>query len=129
MPARGQRPAIPVPPSLGVLRFGGCGHFPIRCHLGLLLLHMIAAPGGGVLTYQAAQRPDIRHELPDLVIREFTAKGRHAVRTPLDDGGKDVGGLTAVNPLVVHQRRGPPPPPLGTGPPPLLFSLKTPALR
>src|ERR1051325_2174834 len=91
--------------SLGMLRLGGRRIFLCVGRAWGPVLHVIAARGGGILRYQSAQRAHIRHQLPDLVRRDFAAKGRHAIGPPFNDGVEDVGRRTTVDPLVVHQRR------------------------
>src|SRR5438045_8431132 len=66
---------------------------------------MIVTRGGDVEGCRAAQRLHERHELPCLLFVELAAKGGHAVRTPLEDGGKDVLRCASVETFVIHQRR------------------------
>src|SRR4029079_14210863 len=44
-------------------------------------------------------------ELPDLLVRQKAAEGRHAVRASFANAGPNVLDRVAVDPDVVHQRR------------------------
>src|SRR5689334_567143 len=78
---------------------------PFALHLGLARIEAVAAPRGLVLAGELAQRPYVGHQLPDVIVRDVAAVGRHAVGAPRDDRVVDVLRLMAVDPLVVHQGR------------------------
>src|ERR1041384_687567 len=67
--------------------------------------HVVIARGAYVFTQLTTERAYISNQLPDLLIGNFSAERRHAVRPPLDDGRVNLLGSAAVNPLIVHQGR------------------------
>src|SRR4051794_15428526 len=67
--------------------------------------HVIVPAGRRILGYLSAESVDVGHQLPDLLARNAAAKRRHSVGPSFDDGGVDLLGFRAVDPLVVHERR------------------------
>ena len=68
-------------------------------------MHIVISARRRVLRRLPTKAADVRSELPYLVIRKFAAEGWHPVRPSLDNGRKDLIGLAAVDPFVVHQWR------------------------
>src|SRR2546423_15515349 len=67
--------------------------------------HVVSARRANRLALQAAQCPHIRHQLPDLIVRNLAAECGHSVWSPLCDGREDVLWVATVNPLVIRQWR------------------------
>lgn len=68
-------------------------------------MHMIAPDGDGGFRFEPTQGAYVGHQLPDLISRDLTAKGRHAIGATLDDAGENVLGGAAVDPFMVQQWR------------------------
>ena len=66
---------------------------------------MIVAIRGDILRQQPAKRSHVGSELPDLIVGDLSAEGRHAIRPPLENAVINLIGLVAVAPFVVAQRR------------------------
>ena len=67
---------------------------------------MIIASGRGIAGIgDAAEAAHIGDQLPDLIVGDFSAVGRHSVGPAIDDAPEDDFGLAAVNPEIVHQGR------------------------
>src|SRR5436309_7917421 len=77
--------------------------------LGFLALHVIGARVRYVDPQLSAERADVRHQLPDLVLGNLTAERRHTIRAAFDDCVVNLAWLCAVNPIGIDQR-GPDPP-------------------
>src|SRR5690242_13105679 len=67
--------------------------------------HMIIARGAYVFAQLTAERSHVGDDLPDLLVGNFAAKGRHSVGTAFDYSCMNLLGGAAVNPFVIHQRR------------------------
>src|SRR5256885_2558202 len=67
--------------------------------------HMVVARGPNCFALQPAESTHIGDELPHLIVGDFSAEGRHAVGSALRYRCEDVLRITAVDPLVVSQRR------------------------
>src|SRR4051794_26371548 len=78
----------------------------------LVRTHLIVPRGGDVTSHEPAECAHIGRDLPDLILRNFSAERRHAVRPAFADAGGDVFDRAAVDPHVVHQRRARTPTPV-----------------
>src|SRR5215204_4117609 len=67
--------------------------------------HVVVAAGRRVLWHLSAEGVDVGDQLPDLLAGDAAAERRHSVGASFDNGGVDLLGLGAVDPLVVGERR------------------------
>src|SRR4051812_15857554 len=70
--------------------------------LGRAWMHRVVTARRGVTRGVAAHGADVGGDLPDLVVRDLAAEGRHAVRAALADRVHDVLDRAAIDPDVVH---------------------------
>src|SRR4051812_4909201 len=74
-----------------------------RERLGLFTLHVIGARVRDVHGQLSAERTHVSHELPHLILRDFSGERRHAVRPTFHDGVVNLPRLDAVNPVSVYE--------------------------
>src|SRR3954469_13231903 len=72
--------------------------------LGLFALHVIGARVGDVHRQLSAERTHIRHELPNLILRDLPGERRHAVGPTFYDRVVDLSRLSAVDPVSIYER-------------------------
>src|SRR4051812_43460028 len=72
---------------------------------GLFALHVIGARVGDIHRQLSAERTHVRHELPNLILRDLPGERRHAVRPAFHDRVVDLPGFDAVNPVSIYERR------------------------